>query len=79
MVGGVTSTVQLIVLESLAELPQASVVVHVLVCERRQPLLCRRPSTGVADTVPQLSVALALPRAALMSAADGLHVVGSGV
>jgi len=55
-------------------LPQASVAVKVLVCDRRHPLLCKGPSTG-ADTValPHPSVADAEPSAPSIVAADGLH------
>ena len=77
--GGVVDDDHVTVLDVVAELPQASVDVQVLVWLLRQPLDCSRPSTGIADTVPQLSVALALPSAALISAADGLHPAGSGV
>ena len=37
------------------------------------------PSTEVGVTGPQLSVAVAEPRAALIAAAEGLHPAGSGV
>ena len=36
------------------------------------------PSTEVGVTGPQLSVAVAEPRAALIAAAEGLHPAGSG-
>ena len=39
IVGGVTSSVHVTVRESVAVLPQKSVAVKVLVCERRHPLL----------------------------------------
>ena len=37
--GGVISLVQVVVRDAVAVLPQASVAVHVLVCEREHPLL----------------------------------------
>ena len=62
-----------IVLDAVAVLPQASLAVNVLVCEREQLLLVMLPSLEVIVVLPQASVAVAVPRAALMSAADGLH------
>jgi hypothetical protein len=72
--GGVRSVIQVIVLDAVAVLPQPSMAVHVLVCERSHPLEPTAPSLG-ADTVgiPQPSVADAVPSAALISAAEGLH------
>src|SRR6187549_4015417 len=66
--GGVRSLVQVIVLTAVAVLPQPSMAVHVLVCERSHPLEPTAPSLG-ADTVgiPQPSVADAVPSAALIS------------
>jgi hypothetical protein len=72
IVGGVLSLVQVTVLEAVAVLPQASVAVHVLVCDLAQVPLTA-PSTGVSVNVPQASVAVALPRAASIAADDGLH------
>ena len=69
----------MIVVDVVALLPQASVAVNVLVCEKIHPLFVTGPSTEVGVTGPQLSVAVAEPRAALMAAADGLHPAGSGV
>jgi hypothetical protein len=58
----------------VAELPQASVAVQVFVTEYVHPLTnVSAPSTPVGVTGPQLSVAVALPKAALTVAADGLH------
>ncbi len=78
MVGGVTSTVHVIVDEDVAVLPQASVAVNVLVCDRTHVPLTG-PSLDVTVGVPQASVAVAVPSAALIAAVDGLHPAGSGV
>jgi hypothetical protein len=59
--------------EAVAELPQPSEAVNVLVCEDEQPLDCTGPSVTVTDGVPQAAVAVADPRAALISEADGLQ------
>ena len=75
MVGDVISTVQVAVLDTVAVLLQASVAVHVLVCERTHPLLLTDPSVEVTVGVPQASVAVAVPSAASMAAVDGLHSV----
>jgi len=72
-VGTVTSNVQVAVREVVDVLPQASVAVKVLVCEREHPLLCRGPSTEVIDVVPQPSVADADPSALLITAELGLQ------
>src|SRR6185369_4679602 len=71
--GAVESNVQLIVRDALEELLHASVAVHVLICVRVQPLLLTAPSVGVGVTGPQLSVAVAVPRAASICAAVGLQ------
>jgi hypothetical protein len=55
------------------KLPQASVAVKVLVCVRLQPLEMRIPSKKETTGVPQLSVAEAVPSAALIWAAVGLQ------
>jgi hypothetical protein len=73
IVGAVTSTVHVAVLDVTAVFPQASVAVNVLVCEREHPLLEIEPSEEVTVAVPQASVAVALPRAALIAAPDGLQ------
>jgi len=72
MVGGVTSAVHVIVLDVVALLPQASVAVHVLVCDLTHVPLTG-PSLVVTVGVPQASVAVAVPRAPLIVAVDGLH------
>ena len=72
--GGVTSNVQVAVrLTAVAALPQASVAFQVLVCERLQPFDDTAPSVKVGVTRPQLSVAVAVPSAAFISAAVGLQ------
>src|SRR5207342_765960 len=72
MVGGIRSAVQVTVLEVVAVLPQASIAENVLVC-----VCVHVPVTGpsVNETVgaPQASVAVAVPRAASIRAAAGLH------
>src|SRR6266487_3259186 len=72
MVGGVTSTVHVIVDELVAVLPQASVAVNVLVCDWAQVPLTG-PSPDVTVGVPQASVAVAVPSAASIAADVGLH------
>ena len=57
--GGTVSSVQVAVLEAVDVLPQPSVTVHVLVCEREHPLLVTAPSVPVivvGVVGPQLSV-----------------------
>ena len=66
------SCVQVTVLDAVAVLPQASVAVHVLVCDLAQ-LPVTGPSTGDSVNVPQASVAVALPSAASIVADAGLH------
>ena len=71
--GAALSAVHVIVLDVVAVLPQASLAVNVLVCEREQILLVIVPSLEVIVVLPHASVAVALPSAALISAADGLQ------
>jgi hypothetical protein len=66
--GGVRSLVHVTVLAAVAELPQPSEAVNVLVCERRHPLELMLPSTEEIVGVPQPSVAVAEPSAAFTSA-----------
>ena len=73
IVGAVTSTVQVAVLDVVDILPQASVAVNVLVCTRRQPSVVTAPVDAVTVVAPQASVAVALPRAASIAAVVGLH------
>ena len=58
----------------MAVLPQASVAVHVLVCDLAQ-VPVTGPSSGVSVIVPQASVAVADPSAASIADEDGLHPV----
>jgi hypothetical protein len=71
--GGVVSSVQVAVLEVEEVLPHASVAVHVLVWLLAHPLLTTAPSVEVSVGVPHASVAVAVPSAALISDAVGLH------
>ena len=71
--GAVISNFQLIVRDALEVFPHASLANHVLVCVRAQPLLPTAPVLGVGVTAPQLSVAVAVPNAASMTPAEGLH------
>src|SRR6266496_2004187 len=73
MVGGVTSTVQVTVLDAVALLPQASVAVHVLVCDAAQLDVVMGPSLDVKVGVPHPSLTVAVPSAAFISDATGLH------
>src|SRR5688500_1793045 len=67
--GAVRSAVHVTVLDAVEVLPQKSLAVNVLVCERLHPLLLTLPS--LVDTVgtPQASVAVAVPSALLISLA----------
>src|SRR5437868_2595901 len=71
--GGVTSKVHVTVLDEVEVLPQASVAVQIRVCDLSQPLLDAAPSFDNNIAAPQLSVAIALPRAASISAEIGLQ------
>ena len=70
--GGIRSLVQLTVLVMVAVLPQASVAVNILVCEDEQLDVDIAPSVNVTVAVLQPSVAVADPRAASISEANGL-------
>ena len=59
--------------EAVAELPQPSEALNVLVLEAEQPLDCTGPSVTITTGVPQAAVAVAEPKAALISEADGLQ------
>lgn len=73
IVGGVVSSVQVAVRQVVDELPQPSVAVHVLFCERKQPLLPTELVVEVTVGLPQASVAVALPNAASIAAGVGLQ------
>jgi len=77
--GAVRSSVHVTVLESVAVLPQASVAINVLVCDLLQDVLTILPSLDDTVGVPQASVAVAEPSAALIAATEGLQPGGNGV
>jgi len=52
IVGAVTSTVHVAVLDAVAVLPQASVAVNVLVCDLKHPLLTIGPSDTIGVILP---------------------------
>ena len=61
------------VLEVVAVLPHPSTATKVLVCDAPQEVVVIVPSTTVIVVVLQPSVAVAEPRAAAISEADGLQ------
>ena len=72
--GGVLSNVHVTVLDAVPVFPQASVAVHVLVCDLAQPVDPTAPSDAAGVSAPlQLSDAVAPPNAPLIVAVDGLH------
>jgi hypothetical protein len=71
--GGVLSLVHVMVLAAVAELPQPSEATKVLVWEAEHPLVITAPSVKVTIGVPQAAVAVAEPRAAVISEAEGLQ------
>ena len=71
--GGVGSSVHVAVRDVVDVLPQASIAVNVLVCERLHPLLDTLPSLDETVGLPHASVAEALPNAPFNAAADGLQ------
>src|SRR6185436_4113113 len=73
IVGPVASAVHVAVRDAVEVLPQASIAVNVLVCERLHPSLVTEPSLDDTVGTPQASVAVAVPRQALIALADGLH------
>jgi len=79
IVGPVTSSVHAAVRDEVTVLPQASDAVNVLVCERKHPLLLTEPVVVATVGVPQASVAVALPSAASIAAAVGLHPSGASL
>ena len=76
--GGIRSLVQVTVLVMVAVLPQASVAVNILVCEDEQLDVDIAPSVNVTVAVLQPSVAVADPRAASISEANGLQPIVTG-
>jgi hypothetical protein len=77
--GGVTSAIHVAVLEVVEVLLHPSIAVNVLVCDRLQPLLITPPSIEVTVGDPHASVEVAVPNAAVISVADGLHPKLKGV
>jgi hypothetical protein len=77
--GGLGALNQVTVLVTVAVLPQASVAIKVLVCEEEQVLVDTAPSLEVIVGVPQPSVAVAEPSAAVISEAAGLQPSGTVV
>jgi hypothetical protein len=71
--GGFLSATHVMVLEVVAVLPQASLAVNVLVCDALQVVVDIVPSIAVIVAVLQPSVAVAVPRAASISEAEGLQ------
>jgi hypothetical protein len=71
--GGLGALVQVTVVEAVAVLPQASTAVNVLVSEAEQEVIDTVPSVIVIVGIPQASVAVAEPSAAVISEAEGLH------
>jgi len=71
--GAVRSAVHVTVLAAVAELPQPSEAIKVLVCDCEQLLVCTAPSVNDTIGVPHAADAVAVPRAALISEAVGLQ------
>jgi hypothetical protein len=81
MTGATRSLVHVTVLAAVAELPQPSEAINVLICEALHALVITGPSVNVTIGVPHAAVAVADPRAAVISEADGLQprVIEAGV
>src|SRR6187549_1538199 len=73
IVGGFGTLVHVTVVAAVAVLPQASIATNVLVLEALHDVVVIAPSLDVIDAVPQPSEAVAVPRAAAISEADGLQ------
>jgi hypothetical protein len=73
MDGPLRSRIHVTVVEAVAELPQPSEAVKVLVCDAEQEVVTTGPSETITAGVLQAAVAVAEPRAALISEADGLQ------
>ena len=71
--GRTWSTIQVTVRAADAKLPQASVAIQVLVCERSHANEMTGPSELVKVTVPQSPVAFAVPNAASIAEVLGLQ------
>jgi hypothetical protein len=79
MVGALGALSQLTVLDIVAELPQPSTAVNILVCEDEQLLVDTAPSVNVKVAVLHASVAVADPSAAVISEAKGLQPSGTSL
>jgi hypothetical protein len=73
MDGPLRSRIHVTVVEAVAELPQPSEAVKVLVCDALHEVVVIGPSETITAGVLQAAVAVAEPRAALISVADGLQ------
>ena len=73
MDGPLRSRIHVTVVEAVAELPQPSEAENVLVCEALHEVVVIGPSETITAGVLQAAVAVAEPRAALISEADGLQ------
>ena len=71
--GGIWSAVHLTVLVTVAVLPQPSTAMNVLVCEAEHEVVVIVPSVEVMVGAAQPSVAVAVPKAAAISEAEGLQ------
>ena len=71
--GALRSRIHVTVEAAVAELPQPSDAMNVLVCEAEQEVVTTAPSVKLTAGVPQAAEAVAVPSAALISAAEGLH------
>ena len=76
--GGIWSLVQVTVLVIVAELPQPSTAVNILVLEDEQLDVDTAPSVNVIVVMLHASVAVADPRAAEISEAKGLQPIVTG-
>jgi len=79
VIEAVLSNVHVTVLDVVEVLLQASLAVNVLVWDLPQLLLCKAPSENVTVVGPHASVAVAVPSAAVISVAAGLHPRASDV
>ena len=77
IVGGLGALSHVTVLVIVALLPQPSIAVNILVCEEEQLLVDTAPSVNVIVAVLQPSVAVADPRAAVISEVKGLQPSGT--
>ena len=73
MDGPLRSRIHVTVEEAVAELPHPSEAVNVLVCDALQEVVTTGPSETITAGVLQAAVAVAEPRAAVISEADGLQ------